>query len=117
MRQVILTLATFATLSACLLAVVLVGCEKKQEVDQLVITDFRNPLNAIVDTNERTYLYDHDPCPPCPDTVYKYKVKVVEYQMPPGRWVTSEFICYWCDFSKGLETWPDSVFILSPGEE
>lgn len=41
------------------------------------------------------------PCPPC--TVFA---------MPPGRWVTSEFFCYWCEVSEHLETWPDSVFIL-----
>ena len=133
------TLITFAKLSACpilaLACLLLVGgCEKKQEVvpDSYfteLVTVRRGELNrcevveVILKIDEdmpvpgpyRLVPVD-DPYPPCPDTVYKYASPSVLVQMPPGRWVTSRFICNWCEMSEHLETWPDSVFILKEKE-
>lgn len=111
---------------ACL--VLVGGCEKEQELDPNAIAegdtnytlteseamamfaeairDSTLPIQFDSDTNIIPQPYQPDPCPP--ETVFV---------MPPGRWVTSKFFCYWCDLSEALETWPDSVFILTRGDE
>lgn len=104
-------------LSASLIALALLlgGCEKKQEVEQRQIgyQDTGDWLDGcIIDSVDTStyyiqYFYHKPPCPPCPDTVY---------QMPKGRWVWawSTFRHYGTDtvyaFAWDGEN-PDSVFI------
>lgn len=125
MRQALIELTgvvLYIAVCIILLALVLVGCEKGQEVQPPTIiyqdTDdwFANCTIDSVDTNEHwiRYYYHHAPCPPCPDTVRQYKVKVVEYRMPPGRWVNTEALCTVRPYPLSLvKLWPDSIFILS----
>lgn len=133
-----------------LLALVL-GCEKKQEVDirpdhlftQCDGSQLRLPEDVLYSSvvrehkdrweiqlrNGRYFYVQENPLEylgistvPCPDTVEVIKIRhlypVYQDQMPPGRWVTPEFIHYWYPIREGLETFPDSVFVLSThGEE
>ena len=136
MKTILLILATFAALSACCLVLV-GGCEKKTEIDPNAIAkedtnytltrseamamfaeasrDSILPIQFASDTNIIPQPYQPDSCPPCPDSL-SMQSRIIITRMPPGRWVTSKFFCYWCDLSEALETWPDSVFILSEKE-
>ena len=93
---------TLIPIIACL--VLVGGCETRHSLE----THLREVADEIADSLLTDWGVEY-PCSPCPDTVYKYKVKVIEYRMLAGRWLNPrELLMHWT-----LKDWPDSVFILS----
>lgn len=121
---------TLILLTLALLALVLVIGFGVYHLGEYQSRRFKDHMREVADEVADSILTDWGveyPCPP--DTVYKYQVKVIEYQMPPGRWVKLEFVpttggilyqsnesrfAFWLSDSLSH---PDSVFILSPGKE
>lgn len=93
MRQALIVLA--------LLALCLVGCEKKQELDPEITVTTVEPIIYGSRDELTEVLHQPDPCPPCPDTVRLWmRVDSTKFLdsgteihfsspdtvMPPGQW-------------------------------
>ena len=78
--------------------------EEKQELDPNAILSYSAALDSLAAALRDSTL-SSDPCPPCPDTVYR---------MPKGWWYKTGPLCDWCRATgqEITDIWPDSVFIL-----